>query len=1059
MKKKITKGFLWSVLIFEVGVLLLVFLLYILSDAQTLKYVVDRATKNLDISYEGISGNFLKTMSIRNIKYKGKLLAKEAEIDWNLRALLNGDIEIETLSLKYVNLANIEAMIKEAQKTSVKDSSSKETSSQLSFPKMSISHLYLSTMPYKNDIIKIDTLELEVYDVSSNLEEISIKEFSLDTHNNHCFIKTDGYIKKGVLHLKNLQLQELDIAKIEQSISLLDNKEESNSSKPFALLQGIYVDNLSAEIKPYNYKQYQISSFYLRANQINASLSKQELNAQNILLDTETNVGTLNLHGKVQKNQFRGTSNLNLSQSYFQKFTNIVDFKSLNPINLTLIADSKKIESNITLKSKQVFAGRYKDYLAAIDNLKTQVTFDVKSKKLIAITDANVSSKYASSLILKDTLTYDGNLSYGGTIAIAKLQHFPEFSLPLFKNALIHYKADSKDLVANLHTDKLHLLYEMFGYKRADFRLTSKELEIVKYFPSIPKELHPLMASLSATMALDFRKLKTIKLDTNITSNALNIRGETFITKGKVLAKTKTSLSKKSFLSKIDKNVKYTNIFPADLEIGYHDKNLELLLVGKNSSLKNKFSYDFNSSIIEDKLTLGSDTITLEGEGKHLKLHTHTYSLRMLQDALFPLYTFEKRPYDGEVEVNATLENFTTFNADINSRWLVYEYKLNKFAFAEKIKIDLLSEDDYLLIENYRFSTYLDYDRTFYASKPSKIRYKDGKFELLSLWVNDGLNTTGGYDINKEEGILYSKANKYRYQGQEGNILFNTNITTTLVKKRTHIEGKVDILEGLITYEHRKTHEISDPDIIIIQDEEARFLRAAEKKNDLSIDISIHSKKPLKYKVPQIEVDITPDIKIWKESQQELEMLGRVIINKGLYIQSDKEFFIQPGEVLFGGKILNPYLNIKAQHTNKPYVIDIDITGTLDSPIINFSSSPYLSQSDILSMLLFSATTESLFEGSTSSSNQAISMLGNTFAKEIVKNFGLTLDKLVLSTTEEGGLGIEIGKKISQKITVIYTNDIVQSIKVRYQHSDNYETNLMISPESSGIDFLYKSEH
>lgn len=86
-------------------------------------------------------------------------------------------------------------------------------------------------------------------------------------------------------------------------------------------------------------------------------------------------------------------------------------------------------------------------------------------------------------------------------------------------------------------------------------------------------------------------------------------------------------------------------------------------------------------------------------------------------------------------------------------------------------------------------------------------------------------------------------------------------------------------------------------------------------------------------------------------------------------------------------------------------------------------------------------------------------MLGNTFAKEIVKNFGLTLDKLVLSTTEEGGLGIEIGKKISQKITVIYTNDIVQSIKVRYQHSDNYETNLMISPESSGIDFLYKSEH
>ena len=193
--------------------------------------------------------------------------------------------------------------------------------------------------------------------------------------------------------------------------------------------------------------------------------------------------------------------------------------------------------------------------------------------------------------------------------------------------------------------------------------------------------------------------------------------------------------------------------------------------------------------------------------------------------------------------------------------------------------------------------------------------------------------------------------------------------------------------------------------------------------------------------------------------QKNLELLGRAIINKGTYRQRDKEFVIRNSEVLFGGDLYNPYLNIKAQHTHNPYVIDIDISGTLDAPIINFSSNPYLSQSDILSMLLFSSTTDSLFEGSSNSSNQAISMLGNTFAKEIVKNFGLTLDRLVLSTNDEGRLGIEIGKKISKKITIIYTNDIVQSVKVKYQHSDSYETDFMLSPESTGIDFIYKSEH
>lgn len=998
-------------------------------------------------------------MSITNLRYKDKLLAKEAEIDWNLRALLNADIEIETLSLKYVNLANIETLIKDAQQASAKKSSNKEKSSSFSFPQMSISHLYLSTLPYKNDIINIKSLELEVYDVSSDLEKISIKEFSLDTHNNHSIIKANGYIHEGLLELENLKLQEVDIAKIEQSLALLDEKKENNSSKPFTLLTGVHIDNFLLDIKPYIYDPYKIETFVLQAEDFNASLKKVTFDAKNLLVDSTTNLGTITLEGGLADNRFNGKSELNLSKKYFQKFSKIVDFESLNPINITLIADKKKIDSNITLQSKQVFTGRFKEYLTAINTLKSQVTFDVKSKKLVAITDANVSSKYASSLILKDKLTYDGNLSYGGTIAISKLQHFPEFSLPLFKDAVIAYEANSKDLLANLHTDKLDLRYEMFSYKRADFRLTSKELELVKYFPTIPKQLHPIVASLSASMALDFKQSQHIMIENNITSNAINIRGNTVVKKGKVLTNTKTTLSKNSFLLGIDKNIKFSNIFPAELDISYHDKTLGLDLLGKNNSLKNTFTYDFNSSLIEDKLTLSNDTITLKGESKNLKLYTHTYSLRILQDALTPLYKFEKKPYDGEIEINATIENLQTFNANVNSPWLVYEYKLNKFAFAEKIKMKLLMKDDYLLIKNYKFSTYLDYDRVFYATKPSKITFANNKLELLSFWVNDGLNTTGGYDINKEEGVLHSKAKKYHYKGKEGDLLFDTSITTTFAKKRTHIEGEVAVLEGLVTYEHRKTHEISDPDIIIIQEEEARLARAEEKKSNLSVDISIISKKSIKYKVPQIDVDITPDIKIWKESQKEVEMLGRAIINKGLYTQSDKEFYIRPGEVLFGGRILNPYLNIKAQHTDAPYVIDIDVTGTLDSPIINFSSNPYLSQSDILSMLLFSATTESLFEGSTSSSNQAISMLGNTFAKEIVKNFGLTLDKLVLSTTQEGRLGIEIGKKISNKITVIYTNDIVQSIKVKYQHSDNFETDLMISPESSGIDFLYKSEH
>jgi len=1055
LKKRIAKGFLTTLVWLESGVLLFVFALYILSDPQTLKYAVDRATSGLSIKYDNISGNFLKTITITNLRYHDQPLAQVAEIDWNLRALVSGKIEIETLSLKHVNLNNIEAIIKHTQQKK----ESKKKSTKISIPQMSISHLFLSTLPYKSDIINIDSLTLEVYDVASDLEHLSIKEFSLDTQNDHGLLQADGNVQEKELHLNNLTLVKLDIDKILQTITKLENNKENKQSTPFTMIEKMRIDHFYADILPFHHKPYNIESFSMMANDINSSLPNKTIDSDYIQVHSQTNLANIYLEGHLAKNRFKGKSTLNLAEKYFQKFTPLVDFKSVNPIKLTLDANETQVDTNITLKSKQIFTGRYKNYPVSINHLSSQVHYDFQTNVLKAHTDANVSSKYASNLILKDTLTYDGNLSFGGQIDIAGLQHFPEYSLALFDNAKILYKGNEKALVANLKTDKLHLLYEMFDYNSADFKLDSKELEIAKYFPKIPKVFHPLKAKLAAHMFLDFHDTKNIFIDTNITSNALDIKGITSIKKGKVLAKTKTTLSKKSFLVDIDKNLKVAKLFPANLDIAYEDQNLSLDLKAKNDLLTNHFSYDLNNTFIDEKLLLGGDTITLKGQSEKLQLYTHTYSLKTLQENLLPIYNFKKEPYDGEVELNATIENLATMKANIDSRWLVYEYTLNKFAFAEKVKLSLESNIEQTIIKNYQFNTYLDYDRKFFASKPSIFSYKNNKIKILKLWVNDGLLTKGGYDINAKQGFFHTSAKQYRYKGQEGDITFNANIDTTLSSKRTHIEGNVNITKGLITYEHRKTHDIQDPDIIIIQEEEQRKARAAEKKNDLSLDISIFSKKPLHYKVPKIDVDVTPDIKIWKDPQKEVEMLGRVIINQGTYIESDKEFTILPGEALFGGEILNPYLNIKATHTNNPYVISIDVTGTLDSPIINFSSSPYLSQSDILSMLLFSATTDSLFEGSSNSSNQAISMLGNTFAKEIVKNFGLTLDKLVFSTNEEGGLGVEIGKKISKKITVIYINDIVQSIKVKYQHSDSFETDLMLSPESSGIDFLYKSEH
>ncbi len=66
---------------------------------------------------------------------------------------------------------------------------------------------------------------------------------------------------------------------------------------------------------------------------------------------------------------------------------------------------------------------------------------------------------------------------------------------------------------------------------------------------------------------------------------------------------------------------------------------------------------------------------------------------------------------------------------------------------------------------------------------------------------------------------------------------------------------------------------------------------------------------------------------------------------------------------------------------------------------------------------------------------------------------GLKLDHLVLS-----GSGFEVGKKISDKITVIYDQEKKSSVKVRVQNTKHIETDILFGTNSRSADIFYKRE-
>ena len=81
-------------------------------------------------------------------------------------------------------------------------------------------------------------------------------------------------------------------------------------------------------------------------------------------------------------------------------------------------------------------------------------------------------------------------------------------------------------------------------------------------------------------------------------------------------------------------------------------------------------------------------------------------------------------------------------------------------------------------------------------------------------------------------------------------------------------------------------------------------------------------------------------------------------------------------------------------------------------------------------------------------------MMGGAMAKSALSDLGVQLDHLVLGASGS----VEVGKKLSDNITVIYINGILPVVKVKYKHSEHTESVLGASEESQSYDIIYKKD-
>ncbi len=477
------------------------------------------------------------------------------------------------------------------------------------------------------------------------------------------------------------------------------------------------------------------------------------------------------------------------------------------------------------------------------------------------------------------------------------------------------------------------------------------------------------------------------------------------------------------------------------------------------SATENRFNLHsdrlaLTTSLIDDKI-IGSGNyagVYFDIKGSDEQIHIDAYSPSLFNSAkeFVDIELHSSEYYDGEAKAMIYLDLSDTLDiaADINIPWYGVVFDSQNSYSGSDSRINLNYKDNTLIINNYDLDIA---NHRLSSQRTSYIDFSDKSIDIREFWIFDDLRAKG---VIRDDGTIKIdiKSPKFSYKGAEGTLTTSPDIEFSRdLSGRYSLVGDVKILDGLITYLPTHEFRIKDDDIIIIQDVRA--------PSDLDFFINVHfeSTKAIKYKSDAISLEVIPDVTIWKEYRGDIEILGMATITTGAADAANKHFDIERSFIYFdGSRPLNPYLDFTISHEVDYNKFKIYATHRLDSPIFLFSSDPAMSQNDIMSYILFGTPASDIGGGDGEMKADMSHLMMGAGIKGLVNSMTqIKIDKMNILTTTEGGLGFEVGARLSKDLRVLYKNDTVSSVLLQYAINRWLRLDIDARENSQGVNIIY----
>jgi len=867
------------------------------------------------------------------------------------------------------------------------------------------------------------------------------------------------------LSLENVNLKNISSEAITHLVQRLLKKEKNKAVRkaPFVFFKEIRAKHIMGTLKPITYGSLKLEgATLLLDNAIVDPYNAYEYKVKALEFTGQTNFGSVDYKGNIEASTIDAKGEIVLDKALFRKYKLPLNFKGLKHLSSSLKLNHSGVWVDIDHRVKNLLKLKHNEFNINITKGKHKLSY-IYAKDLIIDSQLKGSISYAdeTTVDVKTVINFNkGRVSYCGDAKIAKIKNLPPLlSEYLLKGLKGEFSGDIEGLVVDLDTNLLKGRFETSQYKTASLKLESQEKNILlsKIFPDIKPLYGSETIFLESNTFFDFEKSEKSYSNLLFNSNFLNVKAVSNLnlpTKIELLM----DVPKTSKLREINPKIKFDTMAHLESDVLIMNNTYKIRVKDMTNNTRVMLDYDFSDNSIKNgKILLGNDEVLFHQRKGEFRLDSHISDVRHFMTYIQEYYQLQPSMVGGALDLSLkksdsglVLMHFESDKLAILKDAQKEAIVLNLYNFKSTLEID---NNFNIEMKNYQF--HIDenpYLYEFSATRPSFFTYKDSKFTIKELWINDAIRLKGEYRILKELGHFSVDTKAFHLRNKDFYLTFNVDLEVGIRGEKVDVEGDIMLLGESINYELEGSDIVKDADIVIVQEEKEK--EESPLKN-LKLYIKVHNKKPLHYYGKDADIEFYNELSIVKSYNHDMLITGMSTISKGVYQLEDKQFNLEESHLYFAGDISKPLLDIKANYEKEQYNIHVFISGTTEEPIVNFNSDPYLTQQEILSLILFDGTGSSNGKGA-----EAYTLLGGTFAKGLMKSLGINVDHFLLGSDENDELSLEVGRKVSKDVTILYLHkNGLDGAKVRLEHSKDFETDIIIQPpNSSSIEFLYKQD-